>query len=49
MYVARTGTPYPLEIVKRGAGKLVFDHWNQPVSLMAPASPININQLQTGH
>jgi hypothetical protein len=49
LYVARTGTPYPLEIVKRGAGKLVFDHWNQPVSLMAPASPININQLQTGH
>jgi hypothetical protein len=49
LYVATTGTPYPLEIVKRGAGKLVFDHWNQPVSLKAPASPININQLQTGH
>jgi hypothetical protein len=48
VYVATTGTPYPLEIVEPGAGRLVFDSWNQPVSLAAPASPININQLQTG-
>jgi hypothetical protein len=48
VYVATTGTPYPLEIVERGAGRLVFDSWNQPVSLAAPTSPININQLQTG-
>lgn len=50
LYVAATGTPYPLEIVKRGAGRgrLLFDHWNQPVSLGAPPNPININQLQTG-
>ena len=31
LYVAATGAPYPLEIVKRGAGggKIVFDRWNQ--------------------
>jgi hypothetical protein len=51
LYVAATGTPYPLEIVKRGngAGRLVFDKWNQPVTLTVPPNPININQLQTGH
>ena len=48
LYVAATGTPYPLKIVKRGdgAGKLVFDKWNQPVTLVVPPNPININQLQ---
>jgi len=50
LYVAGTGAPYPLEIVKRGAGagKIVFDQWNQPVSLSVPANAININQLQSG-
>ncbi|MCW3019274.1 MAG: hypothetical protein JWN10_1582 [Solirubrobacterales bacterium] len=48
LYVASTGTPYPLEIVKRGAGagKLVFDRWNQPVSLAVPPNPVNLDQLQ---
>jgi hypothetical protein len=48
LYVASTGTPYPLEIVKRGvgAGTLVFDRWNQPVSLAVPPNPVNLNQLQ---
>jgi hypothetical protein len=48
LYVASTGTPYPLEIVKRGAngGKLVFNKWNQPVSLAVPPNPIDISQLQ---
>jgi hypothetical protein len=50
LYVATTGTPYPLAIVKRGEGRgrLVFDKWNQPVSLVVPPDPININQLQSG-
>jgi hypothetical protein len=50
LYVAATGTPYPLEIIKdgTGAGKLVFDKWNQPVTLEAPADAIDINQLQSG-
>jgi len=51
LYVAATGTPYPVEIVKRGGsgGSILFDRWNQPVTLTAPANAININQLQSGH
>jgi hypothetical protein len=51
LYVAATGAAYPLEITKggSGAGKIVFDRWNQPVTLTAPAGAININQLQNGH
>jgi hypothetical protein len=52
LYVASTGTPYPLEIVKRGSDasmlKLVFDGWNQPVSLAVPPNPLDIHQLQSG-
>jgi hypothetical protein len=49
LYVASTGTPYPLEIVKRGTGgKLVFDRWNQPVSLAVPPNPVDLHELQTG-
>lgn len=48
LYVAATGVPYPLAIVEHGAsrGKLVFDRWNQPVSLAVPKDPINVNQLE---
>ena len=51
LYVASTGSPYPLEIVKTGAGggKIVFDRWNKAVTLAAPANAVNINQLQSGH
>jgi hypothetical protein len=50
LYVASTGAPYPLEILERGAnaGKLVFDGWNQPVSLSVPADAIDVKQLQSG-
>ncbi len=50
LYVAATGTPYPLELVERAGagGRIVFDRWNQPVTLAAPAHPINIKQLQGG-
>jgi len=50
LYVASTGAPYPLEILERGAsvGKLVFDSWNQPVSLSVPADAIDVKQLQSG-
>lgn len=50
LYVASTGTPYPLKIVKlgTGAGKLVFDRWNQPVSLTVPPNPVDLHELQTG-
>jgi virulence-associated protein VapD len=50
LYVAATGTPYPLEIVKSGpgGGKITFDRWNKSVTLTAPTGAININQLQGG-
>jgi hypothetical protein len=47
LYVAATGTPYPIEIVEGagGAGRIVFDRWNKPVSLAPPTDAINVNQL----
>jgi hypothetical protein len=51
LYVATTGEPYPIEIVKGGAdgGKVLFNHWNEPVSLTAPANAVDITKLQAGH
>jgi hypothetical protein len=51
LYVAATGSPFPIEIAKRGGGggRIVFDRWNQAVTLTAPANAVNINQLQNGH
>jgi hypothetical protein len=51
LYVAATGTPYPLRISKTGsnAGRITFDRWNQPVTITAPPNAINITQLQNGH
>jgi hypothetical protein len=51
LYVAATGTPYPLEILDRGtgAGKIVFDRWNQPVVLEPPRRSIYVNKLQSSH
>jgi hypothetical protein len=50
LYVASTGTPYPIELAKGAPdrGTIVFDRWNKPVSLAVPANPLNINQLQSG-
>lgn len=40
LYVATTGKPYPIEIVKHGkeTGHTTFTAWNQPVSLSAPSN-----------
>jgi hypothetical protein len=48
LYVATSGTPYPLEIAKTGkeSGKVVLDRWDKPVSLSAPAGAIDISKLQ---
>jgi len=48
LYVATTGQPYPVQIVKRSfeTGKVTFSAWNQPVTLAAPANAIDITQLQ---
>ncbi len=48
LYVATSGQPYPVEIVKRGAetGHISFSDWNAHVSLAAPAGAIDLSQLQ---
>jgi len=48
LYVASTGKPYPVAVVKSGSGggKIVFNEWNVPVSLTPPANAIDITQLE---
>jgi hypothetical protein len=48
LYVATSGKPYPVEIVKSGSqgGHIVFDRFNKPVSLSAPKSSIDISQFK---
>jgi hypothetical protein len=50
LYVATTGKPYPVEILKTGSGggRVLFDRFNQAVSLTAPANAIDLSQLQSG-
>jgi hypothetical protein len=50
LFVATTGQPYPLEIVRRGSetGHISFSAWNKPVTLAAPAGAIDLSQLQRG-
>lgn len=48
LYVAATGTPYPVAIVGGGAqhsGAITFDDWNEHVSLSAPSGAIDISEL----
>lgn len=44
LYVAATGKPYPVELVKGGSqgGKLDFDRFNQTVGLSAPTNTVNL-------
>ena len=51
LYVATNGKPFPAEIARGGAsgGHVVFDQWNQPVTISSPPNAINLNQLQAGH
>jgi hypothetical protein len=48
LYVATTGRPYPIEVVKNGSdgGQIAFDRFNQPVRLTPPSNAIDISQLQ---
>ena len=50
LYVATTGTAYPVAIVKTGSsgGKISFDEWNQPVTITAPSPVVDLTQLQGG-
>ena len=47
LYVATTGKPYPIELVKKGSGggRINFDRFNQPVSLTAPSGAIDASKL----
>ena len=45
LYVAATGTPYPVAIRQQGNGELTFDGWNAPVSLAAPKSAVSLATL----
>ncbi len=45
LYVAATGTPYPIAIVRPGGSALMFERWNQEVVLEAPANPLNIKAV----
>ena len=51
LYVATTGKPYPIQITKSGTsgGKILFDRWNAPVTLVAPKNAIDLSQLQANH
>lgn len=42
LYIATTGEPYPIELVKHGRenGQTTFTGWNQPIPLSAPANAI---------
>ena len=47
LYVADSGTPYPVEIVQTGArpGMIRFDAWDDRVALERPSDSINLEQL----
>ncbi len=44
LYVATTGKPFPVKILKHGkeSGETTFSNWNQPVTLTAPANAVAI-------
>jgi hypothetical protein len=47
LYVAASGTPYPVAVVKTkgGPGTITFDRWNQSVTLTAPKGALDLSQL----
>lgn len=48
LYVATTGKPYPIEIAETGSrrGHVIFNRYNEPVSLSAPANSIDVSKLR---
>lgn len=48
LYVAATGTPYPIAIVGPNNGKdgaITFDDWNKSVSISAPKGAVDVGSL----
>jgi hypothetical protein len=49
LYVASTGTPYPVAIVGgKDQGTITFDNWNDTVSITAPKGAVDMSKLGTG-
>jgi hypothetical protein len=48
LYIATSGKPYPVELVKTGSegGKFSFAEWDKPVSVSAPGDVIDIEKLE---
>jgi hypothetical protein len=49
LFVAATGKPYPIQLVKSGGherGRTSFSGWDRPVSLSAPSPSIDISTLK---
>jgi hypothetical protein len=46
IYIATTGQPYPIQIVKHGkeTGQTSFTNWNQPITLTPPTNTTSISQ-----
>jgi hypothetical protein len=44
LYVAATGKPYPVELIKPGSngGRIDFDRFNEPVTLSAPTNTVDL-------
>jgi hypothetical protein len=45
LYVAATGTPYPVAIRQNGQDKLKFDGWNASVTLATPKGAVDMSKL----
>jgi hypothetical protein len=49
LYVAATGTPYPVAIVGgEDQGTITFDNWNDTVTIAAPKGAVDMNKLGAG-
>jgi hypothetical protein len=51
LYVAATGTPYPVAIVRSqtaNSGAVVFDDWNAPVAVTPPKNAVDLSKLSGG-
>jgi hypothetical protein len=50
IYIAATGQPYPIKIVKHGQenSQTTFTNWNQPATLTPPANAVELSKLERG-
>ncbi len=47
--IATVGEPYPLQVKgKNGSGQVTFSGWNAPVSIAAPADPLDFGAIAGG-